>query len=95
MAITIKTDHWGKQIIWSEVGGKPVPLPAADVYIRAADGHVRIGKTLEPLRPHEVAMVEFWLRERASEITTLVFAGETPPAKPEPAPAAGEPAPDG
>ena len=83
MAITIKTDNWGREIIWSELGGKAVPLAAADIYIRADDGHVRIGKTLEPLRPHEVEMVEFWLRQRASDITTKVFAGETPPAMPE------------
>lgn len=84
MTITIKTDHWGKEILWGEVGGKPVPLPVCDIYIRADDGHVRIGKTLQPLRPHEVKMVEYWLHKRASGITTKVFAGETPPATPEP-----------
>ena len=76
MAITIKTDQWGKEIIWSEIGGKAVPLAAADIYIRAVDGHVRIGKTLEPLRPHEIEMVEFWLRKNAAEIGPNVFAGD-------------------
>lgn len=82
MTITIKTDASGKQIIWSEVGGKAIPLPAENLYVRLGDGHcfVAVPGThgLERLRPHEVAMVEQWLRERASEITTTVFAGEPP-----------------
>ena len=96
--ITIKKDHAGKDIIWSEVGGKAAPLPAENLYMRMGDGHcfviVPATRGVERLRPHEVAMVEFWLRERAPEIVTKVFAGETPPATPEPAPAVDEP-PDG
>ena len=86
MAVTIKTDHQGKSVLWSMVGGKTVPLPAENIYIRASDGHIFTavpGGLLQRLNPHEVGMVEHWLRERASEITTMVFAGQTPPATPE------------
>ncbi len=87
MTITIKTDANGRDVIWAEVGGKACPLPAENIYIRAGDGHVFVAvpgtRGLERLRPHEVAMVEYWLREKAPEIVTTVFAGETPPAPPE------------
>ncbi len=99
MTIRIEKDANGKDVIWSEVGGKAAPLPAENLYMRMGDGHcfVAVPATpgLERLRPHEVAMVEHWLRERASEITTVVFAGVTPPATPETPPAAGKPASDG
>ncbi len=91
MKVRIEKDAQGKDVLWTEVGGehggkaKPVPLPVENIFFHAATGHVFTtfpgnyrGKTLERLRPHEVEMVEFWLRERASEITTLVFAGEPP-----------------
>ena len=86
MAVTIKTDHQGKSVLWSMVGGKTVPLPAENIYIRASDGHIFTavpGGLLQRLRPHEVEMVEHWLREKFSEITITVFAGEPPPATPE------------
>ena len=86
MTIRIKTDNNGKDVLWSEVGGKTVPLPVENLYLRLGDGHVFTavpGGLLQRLNPHEVGMVEHWLRERASEITTMVFAGQTPPATPE------------
>ena len=82
MTIEIKSDANGKAVIWSEVGGKPVPLPAENVYVRVSDGHVFTTppglRDLQRLRPHEVAMVELWLDERAAEIKPHVFAGEPP-----------------
>ena len=75
MTIEIKTDAHGKAIIWSEVGGRKVPLPAENIYIRAGDGHVFTAvpamSGLERLRPHEVAMLEFWLAERGAGDTGL------------------------
>jgi len=83
MPVKIKTDNHGKEIIWSEVGGKATPLPVENVYIRMGDGHVFTcppgysrGNTLQRLRPCEVAMVNFWLRKNAAEIGPNVFAGE-------------------
>lgn len=87
MTVRIEKDVNGKDVIWSEVGGKAALLAAENIYIRAGDGHCFVifpsTRGVERLRPHEVAMVEFWLRERAPEIVTKVFAGETPPATPE------------
>ncbi len=82
MTIRIETDANGKDVIWSEIRGKAFPLPAENIYIRAADGHVFTAvpatRGIERLRPQEVAMVEHWLREKAPEIVTTVFAGEPP-----------------
>ena len=85
MTVTIKTDAHGKEIIWSEVGGRAVPLPAENIYVRAEDGHVFTsppgnfrGKTMERLRPHEVEMVEYWLREKGAGIEPNIFTGEAP-----------------
>ena len=86
MTVTIKPDNTGKDVIWSEVGGKPVPLPVENLYLCMESGHLFTsppgsfrGKTLDRLRPHEVEMVEFWLREKAPEIAPNVFAGEPAP----------------
>ena len=85
MTIRIETDANGKDVIWSEVEGKAAPLPAENLYVRMGDGHVFVivpaTRGVERLRPHEVAMVEHWLREKAPEIVTKVFAGVTPPAE--------------
>ncbi len=81
MTIEIKTDAAGNAVLWSEVGGRAVPLAADHIYVRASDGHVLVappGQVLQRLRPHEVAMVEYWLSERAAEIKPNVFAGEPP-----------------
>ena len=81
MTIEIKTDANGKDVLWSEVDGRAVPLPAENIYIRAGDGHVFTappGQILQRLRPHEVAMVNHWLDERAAEIKPNVFSGEPP-----------------
>ena len=85
MTVRIEKDHFGKDVLWSEVGGKPVPLPVENIYVNALSGDVFTsppgsfrGKTLDRLRPHEVGMVEFWLREKAPEIAPNVFAGEPP-----------------
>jgi hypothetical protein len=82
MGVEIKEDGHGNQVLWSEIGGKPVPLPVNDIFIRA-DGQVftwaLYGKNQpQRLRPHETAMVQFWLDERAAEIKPNVFAGEPP-----------------
>ena len=86
MTVRIETDPIGRDVIWSEVGGKAVRLPVENILIRASDGHVFTTPpgsyrwtVLERLRPHEVAMVEFWLREKAVEIAPNIFAGEPAP----------------
>ena len=81
--VRIENDPAGLPVIWSEVGGKKVPLPVEHIYIHALTGHIRTaspgpfsrGECMQPLRPHEVEMVEFWLRERG-EIVPVVFSGE-------------------
>ena len=84
MTIRIEKDANGKEVIWTELAGKAAPLPAENLYVRLGDGHCFVAPPatsgMERLRPHEVAMVEFWLRERASENTPVVFAGEPAPA---------------
>ena len=84
MTIRIETDNNGKDVIWSELAGKAIPLPVENLFIRACDGHCFVAgpaatRGLEPLRPHEVEMVEFWLREKAPDIAPNVFAGEPAP----------------
>ena len=82
MTVRIEIDASGKDVIWSEVGGRKVPLPAENIYIRAGDGHVFVTAPglfgLERLRPHEVEMVHHWLNEKAGEIAPNIFAGEPP-----------------
>lgn len=55
-------------------------LPAEQILIRASDGHVFKAppglKGLFRLAPHDVAMVEYWLRERGVEIGPNIFAGD-------------------
>jgi len=82
MTVRIETDGSGKVVIWTEVGGKPVPLPADDVYFRASDGHCFVAPSgpvpLARLRPHEPEMVEHWLCEKGAGIGPNIFAGEPP-----------------
>ena len=79
----IETDANGNAVIWHEVAGKAVPLPAENLYVRASDGHCFVAPPGEPplarLRPHEVEMMEHWLHERAGDIAPNVFAGRIPP----------------
>ena len=81
MTIRIESDAYGKDIIWTEVGGRPTALPADHVLIRASDGHVftaPIGlRGLSRLSPHGVEMVEHFLKERGLAEPN-VFAGDTP-----------------
>ena len=82
MTVRIETDAQGHDVLWSEVGGKAVPLQVENLFFRALDGHVFVGPSghvpLERLRPHEVEMVEFWLHEKGVEIEPNIFAGEPP-----------------
>ena len=83
MTVRIEKDNHGRDVIWSEVGGKAVPLPAEHILVRLSDGHIFITSAglpgLNPLRPHEPEMVKHWLREKGAEIAPNVFAGDTPP----------------
>ncbi len=91
MTVTIEKDVRGKDVIWSEVGEKKqkVSLEVQDLYLRLADGRVftissyRAASVLEPLQPHQVAMVRFWMDQHPDGITPNIFAGVSPPAKPE------------
>ena len=79
MTIRIEKDAQGRDVIWSEIGGKAVPLPVPTIYVRASDGHVFTieGSGLpQRLRPHEPEMVEYWLREKGVKIEPNIFAGE-------------------
>ena len=97
MTVRIETDAYGKEILWSEVGGKAVPLPVENILIRAHDGHIFVAvpglRGMEPLRPHEPEMIAHWMNEHPDGIKPVVFAGVSPPAKPEAE--EDEPAPDG
>ncbi len=83
--IEIRLDPHGGEVIWSEKGGRAVPLAAADIYIRASDGNVFIGDAailskrggLQRLQPHEPEMVAFWMKQRGAG-TAKIFAGEPP-----------------
>ena len=86
--ITIEIDaNSGKQVIWSELVGKPVPLPVENLYLRMSDGHIFTvppgpfsrGQSLQRLRPHEIEMIQFWLAERGGKIKPDIFAGEPEP----------------
>ena len=86
MTITIKTDNHGKDVIWSEVGGKTVPLPVENLFVRLADGHVfnlgggapgTRGANLSRLRPHEPEMVDHWLSNKDLPEPDI-FSGEPP-----------------
>lgn len=87
MTVRIETDASGKDVIWSEVGGRKVPLPVENLWINALDGRLaNIVPGLpgvEPLRPHEPAMVAFWMDKNPDGIAPNIFAGVSPPAKPE------------
>ncbi len=80
MTIKIEPDIYGKDIIWCEVDGRPTALPTDHILIRASDGHVFTAPVglhgLARLAPHDVEMVEYWLRERGVEIGPNVFAGD-------------------
>ncbi len=81
MGVEIKEDGHGNQVLWSSIGGKPVPLPVNDIFIRA-DGQVftwaLYGKNQpQRLRPHEIEMVNHWL-ELEGPAAPNVFAGEPP-----------------
>jgi hypothetical protein len=82
MTIEIR-DINGKPVLWTLLNGKAALLPLEKIYIRAGDGHVFVGgdgqelsRHLARLRPHEPALVEFWLDQQGGEITPNVFAGE-------------------
>ena len=85
MPVTIKQDAAGREVIWSERGGKPVPLVVEDIFIRASNGHVFKADyyysppRLHRLEPQEVAMVQHWLRAADGPHVPNVFAGEPPP----------------
>ena len=86
MAIKIEKDNDGRDVIWSEVGGKAVGLPAENIYIQVVSGHVFTtppgqfrGKVMARVTPHEVEMVEHYLRETDGPQAPNVFAGEPPP----------------
>ena len=87
MTIRIEADANGHDAIWSEIGGKPVSLSANDLLICASTGdvlhasggldNVLSGRSLPfRLRPHEVAMVNYYFDKRGIEIKPNVFAGE-------------------
>ena len=81
MTIKIEPDARGRDTIWCEVDGRPTPLPADHVLIRASDGHVftaPIGlRGLSRLSPHDVEMIEFFRREKGLA-EPVIFAGDTP-----------------
>ena len=86
MTIRIETGADGKDVIWSEVGGKAVGLPAENIYIQVVSGHVFTtppgsfrGKVMARVTPHEVEMVEHYLRETDGPHAPNVFAGESDP----------------
>ena len=84
MALRIETDAYGRDVIWSEVGGKKVPLEVDSLFVRAVNGHIFTsaapgvrGSMLSRLSPHEVEMVEFWLdKQGVHELN--IFDGEPP-----------------
>ena len=79
MSVRIVMDVHGRDVIWSEIGGKAVPLPVENIYIRASDGRcftISPGDLPQPLRPHEPEMIEFWLSERGGKIVPDIFEGE-------------------
>ena len=81
MTIKIEKDPQGRDVLWSEVGGKPVPLPVETLHIRYSDGHfftIEPGGLPQRLRPHEPEMIKYWLREKGAKIVPNIFAGEPP-----------------
>lgn len=81
MPVRIEKDNHGRDVLWSEKAGKPVPLVVDDVFIRLSDGHLfKAGTTpMARLEPHEPEMVEFYLRETDGPHAPNIFAGDTPP----------------
>ena len=83
MTVRTEINARGQEEIRGEKGGKKAVLMASDLFLRLSDGHVFTAPSgpvpLYRLNPHEVEMVEFWLRERGAGIEPKVFAGEAPP----------------
>ena len=81
MTIKIESDAFGKDIIWTEVDGRPTALPAEQILVRASDGHVftaPVGlRGLSRLSAHDVEMVEHFRDERGL-CEAVIFAGYTP-----------------
>ncbi len=78
MTIEIKPGANG-DVIWGELAGRAVPLPVENLYVRALDGHCFLtSQVLDRLRPHEPALVQFWLDQNPDGITPVIFAGEPP-----------------
>ena len=82
MAIRIETDNRGDAVIWGEKGGKAAPLMVKSIFMQMSTGHIFVAPSgaipLMRLNPHETGMVEYWLRERGSEIGPNIFDGEPP-----------------
>ena len=82
----IEKDVHGRDVVWAELGGRPVPLPAENILLSAETGHILIaplglqaalaGKGLTRPRPHEIAMIEFYLEKKGDTIIPDVFTGE-------------------
>ena len=83
MPVRIEKDNHGQDVIWSEKGGRAVPLWPKDVFIQLSTGHVfKAGLTPVPLsrlEPHEPAMIELYLRQTEGPQAPNVFAGNEPP----------------
>ncbi len=81
MTCKIEPDAFGRDTIWCEVDGRPTALPADQILVRASDGNVftaALGlRGLSRLSPHDVEMVEHFLKERGAA-EPVVFAGDTP-----------------
>ncbi len=81
MTFKIEPDAFGRDVIWTEVDGRPTALPADQILTRASDGHcftAPVGlRGLSRLGPPDVEMIEFFRRERGLA-EPVVFAGDTP-----------------
>lgn len=84
MTITIETNRRGQEEIWGENSrGQKHVMEANRIFVRASDGHVFLAPMSERprlvrLNPHEVPMIEHFLREKGAGIEPNIFAGDPP-----------------
>ena len=81
MTFKIERDAFGRDVIWTEVDGRPTALPADQILVRASDGHcftAPVGlRGLSRLGPPDVEMIKHFFHEKGLA-EPVVFAGDTP-----------------
>lgn len=81
MSVEIVTNSRGQEeIVGANSRGQKHVLLPDKIFMRLSDGHIFLAPSIQlplsRLNPHEVPMIEHWLRERGAEIGPDVFDGE-------------------